>query len=70
MSQFVCLRACYGTTCKLSRSIFCLSPKRDRSGIDKAYIARIATKESGKKTSKNVQVILQRALKVKYNMAF
>ncbi|HAJ80720.1 MAG TPA: hypothetical protein DCO75_13225 [Fibrobacteres bacterium] len=47
---------------KLSRSIFCLSPRRDRSGIAKAYTARIATKESGKKTSENVQVVLQRAL--------
>jgi hypothetical protein len=49
---------------KLSRSIFCLSPRRDRSGIAKVYVARIATKESGKKTSENVQVVLQRALTV------
>ena len=43
---------------KLSRSIFCRSPRRDRSGIAKVYVARIATKESGKKTSENVQVVL------------
>jgi len=47
---------------KLSRSIFCRSKRRDRSGIAKAYVARIATKESGKKTSENVQVVLQLAL--------
>jgi hypothetical protein len=50
---------------KLSRSIFCRSPRRDRSGIAKVYVARIATKESGKKTSENVQVVLQRALSKK-----
>ena len=54
---------------KLLRSIFCRSPRRDRSGIANAYAARIATQEFGKKTNATVQVILQQALRVFHHIA-